>query len=516
MSDPNTFPPGSVLAGKSADDSPDTSEGDVINAEVVEADVLEGEHRDDAALENPSRESENIEDADIVDADVVDAVTGDAVTEDADNGDADTAVADTEEAVTEEAVTEDADPEDAATEDADIVGEGGRTVDEIDEQRETVSGSDVEQPAEEPDLADLAAEGPDIEVSSSDPGPIEQTQPFGAVHAPAFDVQAARMQSLSMAKALNAGLRKALFDNPKVILMGEDIGPLGGVFRVTEGLQAEFGTRRVLDTPLAESGIIGTAIGLAMRGYRPVCEIQFDGFIFPGFDQITSQLAKITNRHEGTLRMPVVIRVPFGGHIGAIEHHQESPEAYFAHTPGLRVVSPSNPNDAYWMIQEAIASNDPVMFFEPKSRYWPKGEVDLLESAVPLHSSRVVRTGTDVTVLGYGAMVSQLLHVAELAAEEGTSVEVIDLRSISPIDYAPILESVRRTGHLVVAQEAPGFVSVGSEIAATVTEKAFYALEAPVIRVAAFDTPFPPSKVEELYLPDADRVLEAIDRSLAY
>jgi 2-oxoisovalerate dehydrogenase E1 component beta subunit len=319
-----------------------------------------------------------------------------------------------------------------------------------------------------------------------------------------------------MAKALNAGLRKALFDNPKVILMGEDIGPLGGVFRVTEGLQAEFGARRVLDTPLAESGIIGTAIGLAMRGYRPVCEIQFDGFIFPGFDQITSQLAKITNRHEGTLRMPVVIRVPFGGHIGAIEHHQESPEAYFAHTPGLRVVSPSNPNDAYWMIQEAIASNDPVMFFEPKSRYWPKGEVDLLESAVPLHSSRVVRTGTDVTVLGYGAMVSQLLHVAELAAEEGTSVEVIDLRSISPIDYAPILESVRRTGHLVVAQEAPGFVSVGSEIAATVTERAFYALEAPVIRVAAFDTPFPPSKVEELYLPDADRVLEAIDRSLAY
>jgi len=321
---------------------------------------------------------------------------------------------------------------------------------------------------------------------------------------------------LPLAKALNAGLRKALADDPKVLLMGEDIGPLGGVFRVTEGLQAEFGERRVFDTPLAESGIVGTAIGLAMRGYRPVCEIQFDGFIFPGFDQITSQLAKMTSRHEGRITMPVVIRVPYGGHIGAVEHHQESPEAYFAHTPGLRVVSPSTPNDAYWMIQEAIASNDPVLFFEPKSRYWHKGPVDSTASPSPLHSSRVVRTGSEVTLVGHGAMVNVLMQAAELAQQEGTSVEVIDLRSLSPIDYAPILTSVQKTGRLVVASEAPGSVNVSAEIAATITERAFYSLEAPVLRVSSFDTPFPPAKLENVYLPDADRILEAVDRALAY
>ena len=321
---------------------------------------------------------------------------------------------------------------------------------------------------------------------------------------------------LPLAKALNAGLRKALADDPKVLLMGEDIGPLGGVFRVTEGLQAEFGERRVFDTPLAESGIIGTAIGLAFRGYRPVCEIQFDGFIFPGFDQITSQLAKMTSRHEGRVTMPVVIRVPYGGHIGAVEHHQESPEAYFAHTPGLRVVSPSTPNDAYWMIQEAIASNDPVMFFEPKSRYWNKGPVDFSASPSPLHSSRVVRTGTEVTLVGHGAMVTVLMQAAELAQNEGTSIEVIDLRSLSPIDYAPIIASVQKTGRLVVASEAPGSVSISAEIAATITEAAFYSLEAPVLRVSSFDTPFPPAKLETVFLPDADRILEAVDRALAY
>ncbi|NUJ87814.1 alpha-ketoacid dehydrogenase subunit beta [Plantibacter sp. MCCC 1A11337] len=322
--------------------------------------------------------------------------------------------------------------------------------------------------------------------------------------------------TMPMAKALNAGLRKAMTEDDKVLLMGEDIGPLGGVFRVTEGLHAEFGGDRVLDTPLAESGIVGTAIGLAMRGYRPVCEIQFDGFVFPAFNQITTQLAKLTNRHEGKLQMPVVIRIPYGGHIGAVEHHQESPEAYFAHTAGLRVVSPSTPNDAYWMIQEAIASNDPVVFLEPKSRYWPKGEVDLVGSAAPLHGSRVVRTGTEVTLAGHGAIVSVMLQAAELAATEGTSVEVVDMRSLSPIDYDPLVESVRRTGRLVYVQEAPGFTSVGSEIAATVTERAFYSLEAPVLRVSGFDTPFPPAKLEGVYLPDADRILEAVDRSLAY
>ncbi|WP_105034727.1 alpha-ketoacid dehydrogenase subunit beta [Cryobacterium aureum] len=322
--------------------------------------------------------------------------------------------------------------------------------------------------------------------------------------------------SLPMTKALNAGLRKAMQGDSKVLLMGEDIGPLGGVFRVTEGLIAEFGDKRVLDTPLAESGIIGTAIGLAMRGFRPVCEIQFDGFVFPGFDQITSQLARMRNRHEGGLIMPVVIRIPYGGHIGSIEHHQESPEAYFAHTPGLRVVSPSNPHDAYWMMQEAIKSDDPVIFFEPKSRYWPKGEVRFGESGTPLHASRVVRAGLDVTVVGHGAMVSVLLQAAELAATEGISLEVIDLRSISPIDYGPILGSVQKTGRLVVSQEAPGFVSVGSEIAATVAERAFYTLEAPVLRVSGFDTPFPPAAVETHFLPSPDRVLEAVDRALAY
>ena len=326
----------------------------------------------------------------------------------------------------------------------------------------------------------------------------------------------ASVQSMPLGKAINAGLRKAMADDPRVLLMGEDIGTLGGVFRVTEGLQAEFGDKRVIDTPLAESGIVGTAIGLAMGGFRPVCEIQFDGFIYPGFDQITSQLAKMTNRHEGAVTMPVVIRVPYGGHIGAVEHHQESPEAYFAHTAGLRVVSPSTPHDAYWMIQEAIASNDPVMFFEPKSRYWPKGDVDLSDPQAPLHASRVVRTGTEVTLLGHGAMVSVLLQAAEIAAAEGVSAEVVDLRSLSPVDYGPILESVRKTGRLVVAQEAPGFVSVGSEIAATVAEKAFYSLEAPVLRVSGFDAPFPPAKLETQYLPDADRVLEAVDRALAY
>ncbi|MFS2279406.1 alpha-ketoacid dehydrogenase subunit beta [Microbacterium esteraromaticum] len=324
------------------------------------------------------------------------------------------------------------------------------------------------------------------------------------------------IESMPMSRALNAGLRRAMEDDPRVLLMGEDIGRLGGVFRITEHLQRDFGDRRVLDTPLAESGIVGTAIGLAMAGFRPVCEIQFDGFVFPAFDQITSQLAKLTSRHEGALSMPVVIRIPYGGHIGAVEHHQESPEAYFAHTPGLRVVAPSTPNDAYWMIQEAIRSNDPVIFLEPKSRYWQKGEVELEASALPLHASRIVRRGSDVTLVGHGAMVTTLLQAAALAEAEGTSCEVVDVRSLSPVDYGPILDSVRSTGRMVYAQEAPGHTSVGSEIAATVMERAFYALEAPVLRVSAFDAPFPPAKLEGTYLPDADRILEAVDRSLAY
>lgn len=323
-------------------------------------------------------------------------------------------------------------------------------------------------------------------------------------------------ENLSLAKAINLGLQKAMRDDPKVILMGEDIGTLGGVFRVTEGLKNEFGENRVLDTPLAESGIVGSAIGLAMRGYRPVCEIQFDGFVYPAFDQIVSQLAKQTTRHQGSQAFPVVIRIPYGGHIGAIEHHQESPEAYFVHTSGLRVVSPATPSDGFHMIQQAIASNDPVVFFEPKARYWPKSDVDTDANPGPLHESRIVRTGSDVTVVGHGAMVSMLLDAAEVAAGEGISLEVIDLRSLSPIDYDPILASVQKTGRLVVAQEAPGQASVGSEIAATVAERAFYSLEAPVIRVSAFDIPFPPANLESFYLPSVDRILDAVDRSRGY
>ena len=354
-----------------------------------------------------------------------------------------------------------------------------------------------------------------MSISTSDTTSASTSGATGGATQTAPAAEAA-VVAMPFAKALNAGLRAAMAADDHVLMMGEDIGKLGGVFRVTEGLQAEFGDRRVLDTPLAESGIVGTAIGLAMAGFRPVVEIQFDGFVFPAFDQITTQLAKLTNRLEGAASFPVVIRIPYGGHIGAIEHHQESPETYFAHTPGLRVVSPSTPNDAYWMIQDAIASNDPVIFLEPKAKYWLKGEVDTAERSLPLHASRIVRRGTDVTLVGHGAMVSTLLQAAGLAESEGTSCEVVDLRSLSPIDYGPILDSVRRTGRMVYAQEAPGNVSVGSEVAATVMERAFFALESPVIRVSGFDVPFPPAKLEGTYLPDADRILEAVDRALAY
>ncbi len=326
----------------------------------------------------------------------------------------------------------------------------------------------------------------------------------------------ANVVEMSIAKAINAGIRKAMADNPKVLVFGEDVAQLGGVFRVTEGILDEFGPNRIFNSPIAESGIIGTAIGLAMRGYSPVAEIQFDGFIFPAFNQITSQLAKMQNRSEGYTTMPVVIRVPFGGGIGAVEHHSESPEAYFAHTPGLRVISPSNPNDAYWMIQQAIKSSDPVLFFEPKRRYWQKGPVNLDEAPDGMHTAHVLRQGSQVTVAAYGPMVSVALQAAEIAASEGTSLEVIDIRSMSPIDFATILESVKKTGRLVVAHEASTFVSISSEIAARVAELAFYHLEAPVIRVGGFDVPYPPAKLEEKFLPDADRILEAVDRVLAY
>jgi 2-oxoisovalerate dehydrogenase E1 component beta subunit len=321
---------------------------------------------------------------------------------------------------------------------------------------------------------------------------------------------------MPIAKAINAGIQRAMAKNDKVLVFGEDVAELGGVFRVTEGLLAEFGSKRVFNSPIAESGIVGTAIGLAMRGYRSFAEIQFDGFVYPAFDQIVSQLAKLTNRSEGHLSMPVVIRIPYGGGIGAVEHHSESPEAYFAHTPGLRVISPSNSNDAYWMIQQAIESNDPVIFFEPKRRYWQKGMVNLDTPPSGMHDAKVLREGSQVTLVSYGPMIPTALQAADVAASEGISIEVIDLRSMSPIDFSTIINSVKKTGRLVIASEASTSFSVAAEVAAKVAELAFYHLEAPVLRVGSFDVPYPPAKLEELFLPDADRILEAVDRSLSY
>ena len=327
------------------------------------------------------------------------------------------------------------------------------------------------------------------------------------------------MTSLTLSKAINEGLRRSLEADPKVMIMGEDVGKLGGVFRVTDGLQKDFGEHRVVDTPLAESGIVGTAIGLALRGYRPVCEIQFDGFVFPATDQIVSQLAKMHYRSRGKVTLPVVIRIPFGGGIGAVEHHSESPEVFFAHTAGLRVVACADAAEAFSMIRLAIACDDPVIFFEPKRRYWEKGEVDTaapLDGALPLDKARIVLPGDDVTLLSYGPLVRTCAEAAAAAGEEGRSVEVIDLRSLSPLDMETITASVSRTGRCVVAHEAPVYAGLGAEIAARVTEQCFYHLEAPVLRVGGFATPYPPARLEDHYLPDLDRILDAVDRAFAF
>ena len=325
------------------------------------------------------------------------------------------------------------------------------------------------------------------------------------------------MTTLTLGKALNEGLRKAMENDPKVLIMGEDVGRLGGVFRVTDGLQKDFGEDRVIDTPLAESGIVGTAVGLAIRGFRPVCEIQFDGFVFPAFDQIVSQVAKMHYRSAGNVKMPLTIRIPFGGGIGAVEHHSESPESYFCHTPGLKVVACSNPLDAYWMIQEAIASDDPIVFFEPKRRYWDKGEVEPSAGAPrSLWNANVARPGRDVTLISYGPQVKTCLEAAAAAESDGHDLEVVDLRSLSPIDWATVLTSVRKTQHAIVVAEAPVYASLAAEVAARISETCFYSLEAPVLRVCGFSTPYPTSRIEEDYLPDLDRILDAVDRSLAF
>ena len=327
------------------------------------------------------------------------------------------------------------------------------------------------------------------------------------------------MAEMTFGKAINGGLRRALERDPKVVLLGEDIGRLGGVFRITDGLQKDFGPHRVIDTPLAESGIMGTAIGMAYRGYRPVVEIQFDGFVYPAFDQIVSQVAKLHYRTRGNVRVPLTIRVPFGGGIGSPEHHSESPEAYFAHTPGLRVVAVSNPQDAYSMIQQAIACDDPVVFFEPKRRYHDRGEVDEgigLEGpdGLSLGAARVAAAGDDVTLVSYGPLVKTCLDAAVAASDEGVSIEVIDLRSLSPVDYPVLEESVRRTGRLVVAHEAAQSGGLGAELAASITERCFYHLEHAPVRVTGFDIPYPYAKIEHHHLPDLDRILDGVDRAL--
>lgn len=325
------------------------------------------------------------------------------------------------------------------------------------------------------------------------------------------------MVEMTMGKALTAGLRQAMLDDPKVVLMGEDIGKLGGVFRITDGLLDEFGAPRVIDTPLAESGIMGTAVGLAFRGYRPVVEIQFDGFIYPAFDQIVCQVAKLHYRTRGNVKMPITIRVPWAGGVGAAEHHSESPEAYFVHTSGLRVVAVSNPEDAYVMLRQAIASNDPVVFFEPKRLYHHKGEVDLTQSladARPMGLAQVVREGRDVTMVTYGAQVRTALDAATAAEDDGVSIEVVDLRSLSPVDYATVDASVRKTGRLVVSHEAAREGGVAAEIIASVTERCFDWLEAAPVRVTGHDLPYPPAKIEHHFLPDLDRLLDGVDRVL--
>ncbi|MDO5662061.1 MAG: alpha-ketoacid dehydrogenase subunit beta [Brachybacterium sp.] len=323
--------------------------------------------------------------------------------------------------------------------------------------------------------------------------------------------------TLPIAKAITAGLRDAMRADDTVMLMGEDIGALGGVFRVTDGLLDEFGAQRVVDTPLAEAGIVGTALGLAVRGYRPVVEIQFDGFVFPAFNQITTQVAKMHYRTGGLVTVPMVIRIPHGGGIGAVEHHSESPEALFAHTAGLRILAPATADDAYWLTRQAIESNDPVIMLEPKKRYWIKGEVDLDHRPdLADDQAAIARSGEDVTLVAWGPSVPLALEAAAAAEEDDIDIEVIDLRSLSPLDIDTITGSVRRTGRLVVVHEAPVVGGLGGEIVARVTEECFYHLEAPALRVGSPHTPYPPARVEHSYLPDLDRVLDAVETTLAH
>ncbi len=322
--------------------------------------------------------------------------------------------------------------------------------------------------------------------------------------------------AITMAQALNTALHDAMEDDDKVVVYGEDVGKLGGVFRITDKLQERFGEQRCFDTPLAESGIVGTAVGMALYGYKPVVEMQFDGFTYPAFEQIVSHVAKMRNRSRGTVQLPITIRIPFGGGIGAVEHHSESPENFFAHVAGLKIVSPGTPSDAYSLLRESIASPDPVIFFEPKRRYWLKEDADLPVKTEPIGRAVVRREGTTATLFAYGPMVRTCMEAAAAGEEEGWDLEVVDLRSLNPFDTETVVASVRKSGRAIVVHEAQVFSGFGAEVAAQVTERAFYHLEAPVLRVGGFDVPYPAAKLEEYFLPDVDRILDAVDRSLAF
>ncbi|WP_448498401.1 alpha-ketoacid dehydrogenase subunit beta [Mycolicibacterium thermoresistibile] len=322
---------------------------------------------------------------------------------------------------------------------------------------------------------------------------------------------------LTLAQAVNRALHDAMAADQRVLVFGQDVARLGGVFRVTDGLSAAFGEERCFDTPLAESAIIGIAIGLAIRGFVPVPEIQFDGFSYPAFDQIVSHLAKYRMRTRGDVEMRVTVRIPSFGGIGAVEHHSESTETYWLHTAGLKVVAPGTPADAYWLLRHAITCPDPVIYLEPKRRYWARGPVDTTTPAGPLGRAAVARSGTDVTVITYGSLVTTALSAAELAADtHGWSLEVVDLRSLNPLDFDTIAESVRRTGRAVVLHEGPRTLGFGAELAVRITEELFYDLEAPVLRATGFDTPYPPARLEKLWLPGPDRLLDCVERSLGY
>ncbi len=319
------------------------------------------------------------------------------------------------------------------------------------------------------------------------------------------------MTPTTMAQALNAALRDALEDDNSVVVFGEDVGTLGGVFRVTDGLAETFGADRCFDTPLAESGIIGFAVGMAMGGFRPVVEMQFDAFAYPAFEQVVSHVAKLRNRTRGVLSAPLVIRVPYAGGIGGVEHHCDSSEAYYAHTPGLKVVTPATVADAYGLLREAIDDPDPVVFLEPKRLYFSRDDVELHRGA-KIGQAQVLRSGADVTLVAFGPSVEPAMHATAAVAEDGREVELVDLRSIVPFDDATVTASVRKTGRCVVVQEAPGFAGVAAEIAARIQERCFHHLAAPVLRVCGYDIPYPAPKLERWYLPTCDRILDAVDR----